>query len=278
MPRVDLRVLLLGLLTLGIGSPALADSDASSAEAGDEDDESGEEGELEEVVQEVFLGSVAFPQEAKELQISVVSSWLRTEEADLLQPVLVGEWGFTDRLQLEIETPFLIAMPDEGDTAGGLGNAEVGLLYNVVRSAELGLVLSGGVVGTLPTASTDLIERAYGGGALLAAYKVIGPVHANLSVEAGVEASTDEDEGEAEAGVETALSLLVPLGSVIPVVEVGWEREEESELLLAGGLVWMAAEGIELGVAGIAARGEDETEWGAIANLTWERNLGGEID
>ena len=276
MRRVQTRVLLLCFGTLGIGSTAIAGSPASSAGADEKGDEVGEEDELEEVVQEVFLGSVAFPQEAQELQISVVSSWLRTEEADLLQPVLVGEWGFTDRLQLEIETPFLIAMPDEGDTAGGLGNAEVGLLYNMIRSSELGLVLSGGVVGTLPTASTDLVERAYGVGAGLSAYKLMGPVHVNLSAEAGVEATTDED--DAEPGVETALSLLVPLGSIVPVVEVGWEREEESELLLAGGLVWMAAKGIELGIAGIAARGEDETEWGAIANLTWERNLGGESD
>ena len=232
--------------------------------------------ELEGAVQEVFLGSVAFPQEAQELQVSVGSSWIRTEEVDLIGPVLVAEWGFTDRLQLEIETPFVIAVPDEGDTTGGLGNAEVGLMYNAVRSSALGLAVSGGIVGVVPTASTELVERGYGAGAQLSAYKLMGPVHANLSGEARVEATTGDE--EAALGLESTLSLLLPLGSIVPVVEVGWEREEESELLLSGGLVWLATEGIELGFAGLATRGEDGTEWGAIANLTWERNLGGEID
>lgn len=233
--------------------------------------------ELEDVVQEVFLGSVAFPQDARELQLSVATSWVKTEEANVLRPLLVAEWGFTDRLQVEVETPFLISVPGQGDTGGGLGNAEVGLLYNFVRSPALGLVFSGGVAGVLPTASTELIERAYGGGALLSVYKLMGPVHANLSVEAGVEAATGGDE-EGELGVETALSVLVPLGSIIPIVEVGIEHEQETELLLAAGFAWQAAEGIELGLAGLAARGEEETEWGAVVNLTWERSLGGEID
>jgi hypothetical protein len=256
-----------GLLVPMLQPAALAD-----------DDEEGEGGEeLEEVVQEVFLGAVAFPQEASELQISVASSWMNTEEADILRPLLVAEWGFTDRLQLEVETPFLIAVPGEGETDGGLGNAEVGLAYNLVRSTEMGLVLTGGLAAILPTSSTDLIERSVGGAAVVSLYKIAGPVHANLSVESGVEAPT-EGEGEAEFGVETALSLLIPLGSLIPIAEVGIEREEETEVMAAAGFAWHASSSVEVGLAGLMSRGEEETEWGAVANLTWERNLGGEVD
>jgi hypothetical protein len=242
---------------------------AEEAEAGDE---------VDDVVQEVFLGSVAFPQEASELQLSAASSWMKSDEADVLRPLLVAEWGFTDRLQVEVEAPFLIAVPGEGETDGGLGNAEIGLLYNLVRSSELGLVLSGGVAGIVPTSSTDLIERAVGGGALLTLYKIMGPVHANVSVEGGVEKPTEGDE-EAEFGVETALSLLVPLGRVIPIAEVGLEREgDENELQLAGGFAWLASESVEVGLAGLMSRADEATEWGAVVNVTWERNLGGEAD
>lgn len=258
-----------GLLVPALQAAALADDD-------DEEGEGGEE--LEEVAQEVFLGAIAFPQEAKELQISVASSWMKSEEADVLRPLLVGEWGFTDRLQLEVETPFLVAVPAEGETDGGLGNAEVGLAYNFVRSVEMGLVLTGGLAAILPTSSTDLIESAVGGAAVVSLYKVAGPVHANLSVESGVEAPT-EGEGEAEFGIETALSLLVPLGSIIPIAEVGVEREEEeTEVMAAAGFAWHASSSVEVGLAGLMSRGEEETEWGAVANVTWEGNLGGEVD
>ena len=236
------------------------------------------EDEPEEVIQELFLGSLAFPQEANELQASVISSWMRSDDADVLQPVLVGEWGFTDRLQIEVEAPFVVSVPNSGTTAGGLDNAEVGLLYNFVRSSRLGLVMSAGLAGTMPTASTDLIETSYGAGALLTVCKLVGPVQANLSAESGVEAPTEEGMSEAELGVETALSLIVPLGGLVPVVEVGWEQEEESELMLSGGLIWLAADGIEMGLAGLMARGDEETEWGAVLNFTWERGFGAEVD
>jgi hypothetical protein len=232
-----------------------------------------EDDEIEDVVQEVFLGSVAFSQDARELQLSLASSWIAADEADVFAPLLAGEWGLTDRLQLEVETPFAIAVPDQGEADGGLGNAEVGVLYNVVRSPALGLVASAGASAVLPTASTAMVDRAWGGGALVSLYKYLGPVHATLSVETGALVPVGD---EAELGVEGALGVIVPLGRVIPIVEVGFEREDDSELRCAAGFAWAVADGIELGLAGLVSRGDDDTEWGALVGLTWERTLGGQ--
>lgn len=268
MQRVrSARVALLSLGAVGVLGARL--EGAARAEEGAK--EEGPEG----IVQEVFLGSIAFPQEAKELQLSAASSWRKIEDGQVLDPVLVAEYGFTDRLQIEAEAPFMIAMPGEGDTDGGLGNVEVGLLYNFLRSSELGLVFSGTVFGVAPTASTELMERAYGGGAELAVYKLMGPIHANLSAGGGAEMATEED-SELEYAGEAALSFLLPLGSVIPIVEVGVEHEGENELRFAGGLSWLATHSIEIGLAGLVSRGEEETEWGGIANVTWEGSLAGE--
>jgi hypothetical protein len=232
-----------------------------------------DEPELEDVVQEVFLGQLAFSQDALELQVSAGSSWVEADDAHLLSPLLVVELGLTDRLQIEVEAPFVVAIPGKGDAGGGPGNAEVGALYNVVRSPVLGLLISAGVAAMLPTASTDLIGRAYGAAAVLAAYKTMGAVHANLSAGSGVEVETAGEE-VAQMVSEVALSLLVPFGVVTPIAEIGFEREgDENAIAFAAGLAWHGSGALEIGVAGLMSNGEGAAEWGAVVNFTWEGSL-----
>jgi hypothetical protein len=232
-----------------------------------------DEPELEDVVQEVFLGQLAFPQDALELQVSAGSSWVEADGARVLAPLIVVELGLTDRLQIEVEAPFVVAIPSKGDAGGGPGNVELGALYNVARSPLLGLLISAGVAAMLPTASTDLIGRAYGAAAVVAAYKTMGAVHANLSAESGVEVATGGEE-EAEMVREVALSLLVPLGALTPIAEIGFEREgEENAIALAGGLAWHGSGPLEIGLAGLMRNGEGAAEWGAVVNFTWEGSL-----
>jgi hypothetical protein len=224
-----------------------------------------DEPELEDVVQEVFLGQLAFSQDALELQVSAGSSWVEADDAHLLSPLLVVELGLTDRLQIEVEAPFVVAIPGKGDAGGGL--------YNVVRSPVLGLLISAGVAAMLPTASTDLIGRAYGAAAVLAAYKTMGAVHANLSAGSGVEVETAGEE-VAQRVSEVALSLLVPFGVVTPIAEIGFEREgDENAIAFAAGLAWHGSGALEIGVAGLMSNGEGAAEWGAVVNFTWEGSL-----
>ncbi len=258
---------------LSAGAFAMAGSPAARA-AEDADEEP------EQAVQEVFLGELAFPQEARELQFSAASSWVEGVDARVFSPLLVAEWGITDRFQVEVEAPFIVSVPTEGDTGAGIGNAELGALYNFVRSSSLGLVVSGSVSGAAPTSSTDLIDSVYGAYAMMSAYKTMGPVHASLSVEGGMEVPSGgaEEDGDSRFVTEGALSLLFPMGSVVPVAEVGFEREEGTELDVAAGFVWHASRAVEVGLAGLMTRGEDDTEWGALVNLTWERSFGVDRD
>jgi hypothetical protein len=253
------------------GAPGAARAGSEAAELAEASEE-----ELESPVEELFLGSLPFMQDALELQLSAASTWARSREADVVEPLLVAELGITDRLQVEVEAPFAVVVPSEGSTGGGLGNTQLGVAYGFLRSAALGMSVAGGVSAVLPSSSTDEVESCYGGAAELGVYKVLGPVHASLSVEAGVEVPVEEGMGEREAVAEGALSFLAPLGAVTPIAEVAVEREGETELRSVAGLVWHPSEALELGLAGLMSRGEDETEWGAAINITWEADLAGD--
>ena len=91
-----------------------------------------EETEMDEYIQEFFLGQTVFPQDKREIQFTLKPSFAKKTEGQICIPFEM-EYGFTDRFQIEIEIPYFLSFPSEGHTVKGLGNAEIGLMYSILK-------------------------------------------------------------------------------------------------------------------------------------------------
>jgi len=237
--------------------------------------EDGDEGGVEQVVQEVFTGSLPFPQEQLELQLTSSARWRRGNDQQELELPLGVELGVTDRLQVEVEVPLGVVGPAGDfmrDGTTGVGNMEVGTLYNLVNDRRSGLVASVGLGFLLPTSTLDGTDRVVGVLPSVAGYKTFGPVHVNLSLQGGVEFPSDPDEDAAPV-VEGGLALLFPVGPVVPMVEATVEYEDKTVIRSAAGLIWVIDD-FEIGAAALMNAGGDEIEWGVAVSATVEFSFG----
>jgi hypothetical protein len=232
---------------------------------------------VEQVAQEVFIGAMPFAQEQFELQLSTSARFTRGEEQQQLEIPLVVELGLTDRLQVEVELPLAVLSPSGDfmrDGSTGLGNMEVGALYNLFNDGRSGVVASVGLSFVLPTSTMDGIERVVGILPSVAAYKTFGPVHVNASLNGGVEFPVDSEEG-ANPVVEGGLALLFPVGPLVPMVEGTLEYDGETVFRSAAGLIWVIDD-FEIGAAALMNVSGGETEWGAVVSATIEFSFGKE--
>ena len=230
-------------------------------------------GKVEEVVQELFLGQVAFPQDALELQITAMLGGSRAAGQTFAAAGLEVELGLTDRLQLSAEVPLEWASASASGARGtDVGNAALGALYNPLNDRARGVALSAGLELTLPTASRDG-AAAWGVEAFAVAYRALGRVHGNLKL--GVELERPTGSGaEREISPAGALGVLVPIGRWVPVLELRGDLRGDPAAVLAAGTLWHPAGGLELGAA--AQLGLDTGSIGGLVIATVELPLAGE--
>jgi hypothetical protein len=231
---------------------------------------------LDDVIQEVFLGEAVFAQDQLELQITNGLAYARSEDEDLFADGLAVELGITDDLQIEASMAGEGRRSPEG-SAAGLGNSEVGLLYGFLSDPSLGLALSTGLGVGFPAITSGVGEDAYSLELVFIAYKVLGPIHANLSLAPELVFAGDEEETTVEGGA--ALSLFHPVGAFVPLVELGVGLDEEgTAVALAGGLLWHPREEVEVGVSAVVGLTEASPEGGAFLNVAWEIELDDDDD
>jgi hypothetical protein len=223
----------------------------------------GQEGEesAPELVQDFFLLDAVYPQEQGEWQLSLAPTLDRGDEEDVLTTEASFEYGITDRLQVEGTVPYVSLDPEDGETASGLGDAELGVLY-AVRKPLLPLAISTGLEVTLPTGDEDedLGEGETRGGPFVLVARQVGAaqVHGGLSLSFG---------GGTE--VEGGVAAVAPAGPLRVTLELAGESGDEDELRLAPGLLFPVGEGDEIGIAFAAGLTSATPDWAILVRGVW---------
>lgn len=246
--------------------------------AGDDEDPGPIPDKIDEVVEELFLGRVVYPQDALALQLTASLGGARAARRTAAATALEVELGLTDRLQLSAEAPLEWGTASPEARGADLGNAAVGALYNPLSDRPRGMALSAGLEVTLPTASRSG-AAAWGVEAFAVAYRTLGRLHANL--ELGVELLQPTAPGaERELAPAGALGVLAPIGRWVPVLELRGELGAEPAAVASAGTLWHPTGGLELGAAlqlGLdTAPGLDGWSVGGLVIATVELELAGD--
>lgn len=197
-----------------------------------------EENKVDELLQELFLGAIVYPQDAGEFQVTAGSLWAYKGRHDHQLP-LVFEYGITDYLQIEAMLPFNFHHTME-DHDQGLGNVELGVGWNILNSPETGWAASIGYEIGFPEATTGAGEDAFIHEPFFIVYRQFDCLAINFSAGLEVEDPRERGEETTVAG-EIGLALIKPSSryDFTYLLEVGLEvEEEEAEVRVAPGMYW----------------------------------------
>ncbi|WNG45342.1 hypothetical protein F0U60_15455 [Archangium minus] len=224
-------------------------------------------------VEELFLTETADSQEQFELQATLGIQGARRNTWETMELSLLTELGLTDRLQVEASVPVQWALGGKGRGPSG-SNLETGLRYALVSRADLGLVVSPGLELELPLPFSRANEPGPGLELTpsVSVAQALGAVRLHLNLALGVQVP-DGEQRELELEPAVNVAITVTRGALIPLLELGFTREEEAHVWLAPGLVWRAASWFQLGL-GVPAR----LESGGVAEVRPTLLLTGELE
>jgi hypothetical protein len=226
-----------------------------------------DEERVPEVVQELFLGPIVYPQGQLELQAGAGFQWKRGEEGDVFSVPFAIEIGLTDRFQLGVG---LAAERSSVEGAAVDISPEVGALYNAHNDPAIGSALSLGCEIGLPVASPGG-PRVLAIEPFLVGYKSFAPVHLNLSLSLSMESSPPGESG-LEVSFEPAVGALFGDGPVVTSIEIGAELGAETPAVtVAPGLFLHPWDDVEIAIA--APLTFPDKSAGVVLSLVVEREL-----
>ncbi len=214
--------------------------------ADDDDDNDLDDGDdmIEQKVQELFLGTIVYPQERHELQITAGYFQGVEVREDGTHPFEI-EYGITDRFQLGVEAPFN-QFSDEEDRLEGVEHVSLEAYYNFYNNPRSRTAFGLGYEYGIPVREPDDEPRVHLHEPFFVAYQEFGETAVNFSAGLEIEDSTEETEVEGEL----ALGIFREVGRFVPMLELGLELQEESNpLVLAPGLFWKPRDGCEIGAS-----------------------------
>ncbi len=243
-------------------SPIDTGADTSSHTAFEGD---GEE-EFEGLIDELFLGETAYPEEQGSLEVTLSASFFDDEEAESTQMRAEFFYGVTDRFRVSAEVPYLFRDPKEADEdlANGFGDIEIGFLYNLAGAGEDDpAVVSAALEVGFPTGN-EKDELGEG----------------EVEWEPSMRVATDVGSGELFATVGGSITrddssfvfniaFAVPVGPVIAVLELDGSEGDEDSTTFVPGVVWDFNE-MEMGVGIPLSVSGDDPDWGVIYRVTRE--------
>lgn len=227
------------------------------------------EDEVEELLQELFLGESVYPQEAGEIQFSSGFFSTRVNRNDFEIPLLF-EYGLTDRLQIGAEVP--IGFLHSGDQeANGLGNAELEVYWNVLNNPRSRWAAGVGFALGLPAPSSEVGEEALIYEPFFVAYREFDSLAVNFSAGLEIEDPTEMAE-ETEIGGELAVALIRRWEPFALLMESSVEIEaDETSTRLAPAVYWQPLHANwELGVSVPVGFHEGTTDVGVFILFTLE--------
>jgi hypothetical protein len=221
--------------------------------------------EMDEYIQEFFMGETVFPQEKKELQFTLMPVFIKSEFDQFSIPLAV-EYGITDRLQAEIEVPYLMSAISERRSVHGIGNTAVGVLYNIVKRNRP-FSLSVGVEKSFETSGKQI--HAYGTETSWEAFTVVGRQFGSTQLHANLASEFSEGEIVMNYGVASVFNF----GRCSATFEVNSNKDEKRTYHLAPGLILSRPNGFEFGMAIMKSIRSAYGDWGFVAMATYEFSL-----
>jgi len=220
-----------------------------------------EQSEMEQYIQEFFIGETVFTQERKEFQVTLKPAFAGRRDLQQLSVPLELEYGISDRWQLSVEMPYLFSFAKELETKRGIGEAELSLMYALIKHNRL-LSVSVGASVPFHTTSSDFKnddEVVFESFARIGRQFERVQVHGYLAIEFT----------RTDMMLNYGLSAMINLGHLNATLEMTAAKEEQIYYQISPGLIWHHSEGFEFGLAvckGLSAPGQ----WGVTGMLTWE--------
>lgn len=243
----------------------------------------------EQLVNEFFLLGAVYPQERGEIQLT---TYPRIEFDEGYRSVLplAFEVGLTDRWQVEAEwIPLAVRHPKGLARRSGVGDVELETQYSLMNVGGSDTHLAFGVGMTLPVGSEEaggsggetevepslLVARDFRSGAR------VGQLFGQISL--GLPGVGEEMDALASSTPETrelvlGLGYVAGVGRARWIAELSWASDEwdggeNSELLIAPGLVWDLPDSWELGVGLPIGFGGDAAPFAISLFLLYEFEL-----
>ena len=240
---------------------------------------------VEELVQEVFLGEIVYPQDQGELQFTtgyLLANkgnnflWGSKGEDDFQIPVLL-EYGLTDRLQLGTLIPVDFLRTGQAENEG-VGNVELELYYNFYNDRRSGRAYGVGFALGLPPATSEIGENALSYEPFFVAYQQFNQYALNFSASLEIEEPLGKDQDrDSDIGGDLSLAVIRKYDTVTLLAEIETEIESDNTLLrLAPGLYWQPRDNFELGVSLPIGLTNDTPDLGVFVLMTIEFGGSGE--
>jgi len=242
-----------------------------------------EGGEYVMIANEYFLTEAVYPQEAREVQLTLLPTFDFEDGSTSLYGFAM-EYGFTDRLQIEVAWDAWGSLrPDGLASTSGSGDVELEARYTLMNVAGSATHLAVGFGVTLPAGdeADGFSEgaREYEPSVVLARDFLVAGRPAQLFTQASL-GFVDAEAGEEEAN-ELFLGggLAIGLGTTRLILEGAWASNEwddgdESEVQLSSGLVWDLPGSWEAGVATRFGVGGEAADFGLSFIVLYEFEFG----
>jgi hypothetical protein len=221
---------------------------------------------MEELLQEFFIAKPVYAQHRHEVQLTVKPNYWRPQGSEITSIPLQVEYGFTDKFQVELELPYDFNHSISGERLRGIGKAELGFLYNILKGNNpfaLSLAMDIG----LPTERREkgVEKRTVTWGPSLIAAKQIGTAQVHVSV--GAELCCGQ------SALNYNLASVLPFGVWRATLELNGESDDENLLYLTPGLIWKGLDDFEFGLGIPKSLNKNSSSWGMILMITHEFSL-----
>jgi hypothetical protein len=206
---------------------------ATDEEGPAEDEEEDDDDQIAPLVEELFLGTIVYPQEKNEVQLTF--GYFDDVDADGNSAQLFElEYGITDRFQIGLEVP--IESVEDEEPFDGVRQLGLELYYNFYNNRCRGRAYGMGLEIGFPVDSAGGEPREFAYEPFFVAYQEYRAFALNMSAALEVEDPVDSDEAAETAG-EIAFGLIGRRRPIVPLLELQVEiASEETPVLLAPGL------------------------------------------
>jgi hypothetical protein len=226
-------------------------------------EEEGKSGKLSEPIQEFFLAETAYSQERGETQLTFSAGLLRFDRKRDTRLEAKGEYGITDRLQIEASVPYRFLNKWGPANTRGLGDVSAGLSWSLHNSETFGAML--GLEVGLPTGSEarDLGEGAVEWEPSLLIGRAFGKTQVHFGLSCGVSPEGREWHYD--------LAAVFPQGRFSPTLELnGSSSERWGALLVTPGAYYRLGQGAEFGIGVPLGASSRAPRFGLVAKLSFE--------
>jgi hypothetical protein len=236
----------------------------------------------EQPLEELFMTETVYPQDKREIQITVGSQFSKSSGRKLFQTPMSIEYGLTDKLQISLEWAPTNRLKIDGETFRGLSDMEVGLKYSWMNIGKSNFHIATGFDLGVPSGS---VKKELGEGAMeyepyvvvakdfphLSRLQLFSQFGFSVAQPVRFAADDDDDEKSVSKGIEWNNGFFVAYKQTAFATELNWEKNgEESTLYLTPGIVWSLPRDLELGLGVPIGMTKSADSFRVIVKLSYE--------